>query len=78
MVMGASITIILSLITTLFTSQDLKTLDRNLLSPVLPKMWSCMPKCLSDRMDKWWDSIGEDVMKDELEMQTFLAKKIQP
>ena len=78
MVMGASITIILALITTLFTSQDLKTLDRKLLSPVLPKIWSWMPMCLSDRMNKWWDSIGEDVMQDELEMQTFLAKKIEP
>jgi hypothetical protein len=78
MVIRASITIILALITTLFTSQDLKTLDTKLLSPVLPKMWSCMPKCLSDRMNKWWDSIGKDVMKDELEMQTFIAKKIEP
>ena len=66
---GAGIILVLSLITSLFTSQDLKTLDKKLLTPILPKLWSWLPESLTFWVDEWWESIGQDLPKDELEMK---------
>jgi sodium-coupled monocarboxylate transporter 8/12 len=66
---GAGLIVVLSLITSLFTSEDLRMLDRKLLAPVLPKLWSWMPKSLTFWIDEWWYYIGIDLPKPEMEMK---------
>merc|ERR1711915_714591 len=76
MITGALITIILALITTAFSSQDIGELDQNLLSPVLPKIFSQLPTCLGDRLNLWWDKIGQEKRKSQMEMQGLVASRI--
>ena len=73
MITGALITIILALITTAFSSQDIGELDQNLLSPVLPKIFSQLPTCLGDRLNLWWDKIGKEKRNIQMEMQDHVA-----
>ena len=67
--MGASIVIILALLTSLFTSTDLRMLDKKLLSPVLPKLWSWLPPTLREPIDDWWLYVGADLPRDNMEMK---------
>ena len=68
MVIGASLTIIIALISTIFSSKDVRTLDRKLLSPVLPKLFQALPKQLSVPLMNWWNSIGIEGSKENMEM----------
>ena len=67
--LGAGLIVVLSLITSLFTSTDLRLLDRKLISPVLPKLWSWMPKSSRNLIDEWWYCIGIDLPKHEMELK---------
>jgi len=67
--LGLGLIVVLSLITSLFTSTDLRLLDRQLISPVLPKLWSWMPKSFTFWLDEWWHYIGIDLPKPDLEMK---------
>ena len=77
MVLGAAVAVILALSTTLFTSQNIRKLDRKLLSPVLPKTWSCLPKYLADPLDRWWDCIGQDLKPDGNQIKMKLNGTIE-
>ena len=66
---GLSVNVIVSLIMSLFTSQDLRLLDKNLLAPSLPKLWSWLPTVFSSQINQWWFYVGIDRPKDGLELK---------
>jgi len=66
---GAGMTVILALIVSIFTSQDLKQLDKKLLSPCLGRMVSSLPSWCSKRLIAWWEAIGEKVQDQGLHMK---------
>lgn len=57
--LGASLTIILAMIVTIFTSQDLTKLDRRLLSPCVGRLARWLPGGWGRRMQGWWEAMGE-------------------
>ena len=63
---GLGLTVILSLIMTIFTSQDISRLDKKLLSPCLARMVSCLPCWCGRRLQVWWEAIGESVKENGL------------
>ena len=67
--LGASLVIILALLTSLFTSTDIRMLDKKLLSPVLPRLWSWLPSSLRDYIDDWWLYVGADLPSNNMEMK---------
>ena len=66
---GAVLFFALAFVTSLFTSQDLRMLDRKLLAHVIPKCWSWLPEYFTFWLDEWWGYIGVDLPKEELEMK---------
>ena len=72
---GASLTIILAMIVTIFTSQDLIKLDRRLLSPCVGRLARWLPGGCGRRMQGWWEAIGEGEEEKTLEMKKLFDKK---
>ena len=71
---GASLTIILTMIVTIFTSQDLTKLDRRLLSPCVGRLVRWLPGGCCRRMQGWWEAIGEGEEEKVLSMKELSTK----
>ena len=75
--LGTSLVIILALFTSIFTSTDLRMLDKKLLSPALPGLWSWVPQSFRIYIDEWWYYVGIDLPKDNMEMKKKEAEQIK-
>ena len=71
---GASLTIILAMIVTIFTSQDLTKLDRRLLYPCVGKLARCLHGGCGRRMQGWWEAIGKGEEEKSFEMKILSLK----
>ena len=69
---GIGLTVILALLMTIFTSQDLQRLDRTLLSPILARIVSSLPCWCGKRLSVWWDTIGQNVQQNGIHMNEKL------
>ena len=72
--MGASMTVILAMLSTIVTSQDISKLDRRLLSPCLARVAMCLPSRWGRRVQEWLEVIGEKGEGNGLEIANLSDK----